>query len=306
MHSRSSDSVKNRSSSSWARLPSTNTPDLASDRREHGEQIGVGLANLPAEELHDAEDRRFPAGAESRTRREIRPARRTARGGSSRRATTSGIQVGSRPSQTRPGRPTPGRNVVRRVTASNSSTCSDGACQVATDRRHVAARSMSQRAPYSQSSASQIARAFAARRRRGSPIRPARRPSRRPPVSAGGAYAPAPDSRATYPWASPGFNPARVDRRQYYTTPHAVIHGRRGRPKSTTTVSLEHIAMTSPAARKRILLVDDDRAFRHAIGDLARRRRLLGSSGRRRTRGARALDPGAVRPDAPRHRSARA
>ena len=31
-------------------------PDLVADRREHGEEIPVGLANLPAEELHDAED----------------------------------------------------------------------------------------------------------------------------------------------------------------------------------------------------------------------------------------------------------
>jgi hypothetical protein len=72
-------------------------------------------------------------------------------------AVTSGIQAGEALAQTRPGRPTPRRKVVRSLAARNSRKRSGAALHISAQRRQSLSRSTVQSAPCSQPSDSQIA-----------------------------------------------------------------------------------------------------------------------------------------------------
>ena len=137
--------------------------DLVADRREHRQQVGVRRADLAAEELHHAEH--FAAQQDREAERGVQPfaGGDRARAGSSRPATTSGIQAGSPLAQTRPGRPMPRGKVVARLTASNSGNSPAGSSR---------------------------SRRSAARRPRGRPSRARRAPSRAPRRSLRGFSAP--------------------------------------------------------------------------------------------------------------------
>ena len=73
-------------------------------------------------------------------------------------AETSGMKAGRRLSHTRPGRPTPGAKVALRLASSNAVNARPGVCQVSTHRRTPAAPAIRHSPPWSQPSASQIAR----------------------------------------------------------------------------------------------------------------------------------------------------
>jgi hypothetical protein len=89
-------------------FPLDEQANLAADRRQHPQQIRVGLADLAAEELHDPEDLGAPHHGKPKAACSPHGRRQVARGKFGSR-TTSGIQAGWRLDHTRPGRPTPGR-----------------------------------------------------------------------------------------------------------------------------------------------------------------------------------------------------
>ena len=132
MQSRSSESVKNRSSSSCGALLFDEESDLAADGRQHRQQVFVGLANLAAEEFHHAD--RLGAADDRKPERRVQARRDSANDERGKFAswTTSGIHAGARLAQTRPGRPMPDANVLTLLAAANSSNGDDAACHTPT------------------------------------------------------------------------------------------------------------------------------------------------------------------------------
>src|SRR5262245_5953302 len=156
MQNMSSDRLKYRSSSSCARRRSTNRPTWfptlvsVDSRSSSGARISLlknssTLCTCPRSRIGNPKAEWSP----SRSAMEAR--------GKFGSRTTSGIHTGCPVLQTRPGRPTLCRNVVSRLTRSNSGNASRERRHVSTQRSTSASPSIRQSAPYSQSSASQIA-----------------------------------------------------------------------------------------------------------------------------------------------------
>ena len=138
-------------------LPLDEQADLAADRRQHRQQIRVGLADLAAEEFHDPEDLGAAQHGEAERGVQARAARRQALAESSDRGRRrESRRVGGSTTRVPAGRRLPQRRSAR-LTAANSSNGSDDACHVAAQRRRAAARSTLQSAPYSHPSAPQMA-----------------------------------------------------------------------------------------------------------------------------------------------------
>jgi hypothetical protein len=130
--------------------------DLARDRGEHLEELLVGAADLPAEELEDPDhlapekDRKAEGGVKALPRGERRAREVVV-------VDDVGAKNGWRLAQTRPGRPIPGANAASRLARSNSGKAAPGVLQLSAQRRTPWEASTCQSPAWSQPRASQIA-----------------------------------------------------------------------------------------------------------------------------------------------------
>ena len=121
--------------------------DLAANAGHHVEQVLVGLADLTADDIDDAED--LAAEQDRKGEGRVQPfTRGDAREGSWVMHDIRNAR-GARLAQTRPGSPLPGRNVLARVAASNCVASTDGLRHICAQRRTPASWSMRHSVPRS-------------------------------------------------------------------------------------------------------------------------------------------------------------